>query len=89
MLNTDLRGQVALVSGAGSEAGIGMAIARRLGAAGARVGMNLGLALEDARQGITVNNVAPAKRRRRLHFWHRLTPVTSRGKSSWWMAGTV
>jgi NAD(P)-dependent dehydrogenase (short-subunit alcohol dehydrogenase family) len=88
MLNTDLRGQVALVSGAGSEAGIGMAIARRPGAAGARVGMNMGLALEVARQGITVNSVAPAKRRR-LHFWHRLTPVTSRGKSSWWMAGTV
>jgi 3-oxoacyl-[acyl-carrier protein] reductase len=37
MLNTDLRGQVALVSGAGSEAGMGMAIARRLGAAGARL----------------------------------------------------
>ena len=37
MLNTDLRGQVALISGAGSEAGIGMAIARRLGAAGARL----------------------------------------------------
>lgn len=37
MLNTDLRGHVALISGAGSEAGIGMAIARRLGAAGARL----------------------------------------------------
>lgn len=37
MLNTDLRGYVALVSGAGSDAGIGMAIARRLGAAGARL----------------------------------------------------
>lgn len=37
MLNTDLRGYVALVSGAGSEAGIGMAIARRLGAAGAKL----------------------------------------------------
>ncbi|WP_370694404.1 SDR family NAD(P)-dependent oxidoreductase [Pseudomonas sp. FP2309] len=37
MLMTDLKGQVALVSGAGSEAGIGMAIARRLGAAGARL----------------------------------------------------
>ncbi len=32
-----LAGQVAVVSGAGSEAGIGMAIARRLGNAGARV----------------------------------------------------
>lgn len=33
----ELRGQVALVSGAGSGAGIGMAIARRLGAAGAKL----------------------------------------------------
>jgi 3-oxoacyl-[acyl-carrier protein] reductase len=32
-----MQGQVALVSGAGSEQGIGMAIARRLGKAGARV----------------------------------------------------
>jgi 3-oxoacyl-[acyl-carrier protein] reductase len=32
-----MQGQVALVSGAGSELGIGMAIARRLGRAGARV----------------------------------------------------
>ena len=37
MLNTDLMGHVALVSGAGSEAGIGMAIARRLGASGAKL----------------------------------------------------
>ncbi|MDH1057190.1 SDR family NAD(P)-dependent oxidoreductase [Aquipseudomonas alcaligenes] len=33
----NMKGQVALVSGAGSEQGIGMAIARRLGQAGARV----------------------------------------------------
>ena len=33
----NMKGQVALVSGAGSEQGIGMAIARRLGLAGARV----------------------------------------------------
>ncbi len=33
----NIKGQVALVSGAGSEQGIGMAIARRLGQAGARV----------------------------------------------------
>lgn len=37
MLGTELRGHVALVSGAGSEAGIGMAIARRLGASGAKL----------------------------------------------------
>ena len=37
MLNTELMGHVALVSGAGSEAGIGMAIARRLGASGAKL----------------------------------------------------
>lgn len=37
MLNTDFRGHVALVSGAGSEAGIGMATARRLGASGAKL----------------------------------------------------
>ena len=37
MLNTDLMGHVALVSGAGSEAGIGMSIARRLGASGAKL----------------------------------------------------
>ena len=33
----NIKGQVTLVSGAGSEQGIGMAIARRLGQAGARV----------------------------------------------------
>ncbi|MDH4608834.1 SDR family NAD(P)-dependent oxidoreductase [Pseudomonas sp. BN102] len=37
MLNAQWRGQVALVSGAGSEVGIGMAVARRLGAAGVRL----------------------------------------------------
>ena len=37
MLDTQLRGYVALVSGAGSESGIGMAIARRLGASGAKL----------------------------------------------------
>lgn len=37
MLNTELMGHVALVSGAGGEAGIGMAIARRLGASGAKL----------------------------------------------------
>ncbi|WP_231421370.1 SDR family NAD(P)-dependent oxidoreductase [Pseudomonas sp. Leaf59] len=37
MLDTQLRGHVALVSGAGSESGIGMAIARRLGASGAKL----------------------------------------------------
>ena len=37
MLNAEWRGQVALVSGAGSEVGIGMAVARRLGAAGVRL----------------------------------------------------
>lgn len=82
----------------------------------AMVGMNMGLSLEVAKQGITVNawlpdgsppaqlrplkqrrgalprlggQAAPAKWRRRLHFWRRLTPVTSQGKSSWWMAGTA
>ncbi|BBT16876.1 short-chain dehydrogenase [Metapseudomonas otitidis] len=37
MTTTGWQGQVALISGAGSEAGIGMAIARRLGQAGARL----------------------------------------------------
>ncbi|MFC5698821.1 SDR family NAD(P)-dependent oxidoreductase [Pseudomonas sp. GCM10022186] len=37
MKNTGWHGQVALISGAGSELGIGMAIARRLGAAGAKL----------------------------------------------------
>ncbi|MCO6057558.1 SDR family oxidoreductase [Pseudomonas sp. MOB-449] len=37
MLNSSWQGQVALVSGAGSEHGIGMAIARRLGAAGVKL----------------------------------------------------
>ncbi|WP_330115481.1 SDR family NAD(P)-dependent oxidoreductase [Pseudomonas sp. JS3066] len=37
MTQTNCQGQVALVSGAGSELGIGMAIARRLGAAGAKL----------------------------------------------------
>ena len=37
MLGTELRGHVALVSGVGSESGIGMAVARRLGAAGAKL----------------------------------------------------
>ncbi|AOE85454.1 SDR family NAD(P)-dependent oxidoreductase [Pseudomonas sp. TCU-HL1] len=37
MLNSGWQGQVALVSGAGSEQGIGMAIARRLGAAGVKL----------------------------------------------------
>ncbi|WP_109512268.1 SDR family NAD(P)-dependent oxidoreductase [Pseudomonas ovata] len=37
MLDTQFRGHVALVSGAGSEAGIGMAIARRLGASGVKL----------------------------------------------------
>ncbi len=36
-MNSELKGHVALVSGAGSESGIGMAIARRLGAAGAKL----------------------------------------------------
>ncbi|KJZ53113.1 SDR family NAD(P)-dependent oxidoreductase [Pseudomonas marginalis] len=37
MLGAELRGHVALVSGAGSESGIGMAIARRLGTSGAKL----------------------------------------------------
>lgn len=37
MLNTEWKNQVALISGAGSDSGIGMAIARRLGAAGAKL----------------------------------------------------
>ncbi|QEY62911.1 SDR family oxidoreductase [Metapseudomonas lalkuanensis] len=37
MTNRSWQGQVALVSGAGSELGIGMAIARRLGAAGVKL----------------------------------------------------
>ena len=37
MLNIEWQNQVALVSGAGRDQGIGMAIARRLGAAGARL----------------------------------------------------
>lgn len=37
LLVTQLKGQVALISGAGSAAGIGMAIARRLGAGGAKL----------------------------------------------------
>ena len=37
MSGTALRGHVALVSGAGSDAGIGMAIARRLGESGAKL----------------------------------------------------
>jgi 3-oxoacyl-[acyl-carrier protein] reductase len=37
MQNTEWKNQVALISGAGSEQGIGMAIARRLGAAGAKL----------------------------------------------------
>ena len=36
-MSESMAGQVALISGAGSESGIGMAIARRLGAAGARL----------------------------------------------------
>ena len=37
MLGQELKGHVALVSGAGSDSGIGMAIARRLGASGAKL----------------------------------------------------
>ncbi|MFP3517078.1 SDR family NAD(P)-dependent oxidoreductase [Pseudomonas sp. SIMBA_077] len=37
MFNAQIQGQVALISGAGSELGIGMAIARRLGAAGVKL----------------------------------------------------
>src|SRR3990167_2189755 len=37
MTNPDWQGQVALVSGAGSDSGIGLAIARRLGREGVRI----------------------------------------------------
>ena len=86
-----LQDKVAIVTGGGT--GIGEAICRRFGQEGAKLVVNGGVAVEQARYGVRANSVCPGpidtawKPPTSMRFSLRTPPASSPARSGPWTAG--